>query len=126
MATAVYTTEEVSLQDDSDVVLKPNNIKIQKQFRKLMNKFTTAENEEEGTEYLFQAAALCLKTQRPDFWDNKENGGLGGYTEVFEEAMDEQTMFRVLDVCGGTRFGDPKLTAKMEEAILGTASTSQD
>lgn len=120
MATAVYTAEEVKLQDDTDVILKPNRISVQKKFRKEMTAFGESKTEDEGLEVLLKATAICLSKQRPEFWDNDKET----YTEAFEEALDEQTMYRVLDVCGGTKFGDPKVLAEMEAKVAEAISGS--
>lgn len=125
MATEVYTTQEVKFLDGTELTLKPNSIAAQKKFRKLLTKFQNSKDEEEGMEYLFAAAALSLAKDKPGYWNGSSdaNEGLGTYTEEFEEAMDEITMYKVLDICGGTRFSDPNLQAAAakaaEEALAG-------
>lgn len=123
MATTVYTIAEVKLQDDTEVVLKPNSIKGQKKFMGIMSKFGEAKSEAEGLEVLLRAGAVCLMKQRPEFWDKDANDGEGGYTDAFEEALDMETLYKVLDTCGGTKFSDPNLQAAAEAAALGKTST---
>lgn len=131
MATAVYTTEEVTLQDDTTVTLKPLNISGLRKFMKRMDAFTSAESEDDGFEALLAAAALCLSKQRPEFWDEKFDNGKtaegaekpkGKHTEAFEEAADMPTVYKILDVCGGVQLNDPNLLAAAAGA-LGTTST---
>jgi hypothetical protein len=113
MASTVYTVEEVSLQDDSVVVLKPLTIKTLRKFMKVMEGFGSAENEDEGFEVLLDAAALCLKSSRPEFWDNVEDK----HSEEFEDVADMPTIYKVLDVCGGIKLNDPNLLAAAVEAL---------
>lgn len=113
MATTVYTTEEVELQDDTTVTLKPLTIKNLRKFMKVMEGFADAETEDEGLEVMLDASALCLKTQRPEFWDDSK----GKHTEVFEDAVDIPTIYKVLDVCGGIKLNDPNLLAAAAEAL---------
>ncbi|UUG69565.1 tail assembly chaperone [Streptomyces phage Sham] len=103
MATSVYVTEEIGLQDETTVTLKPLNIKSLRSFMKIMERFGDEETtEEEGLEVLLDASALCLKSQRPEFWEGDK------HTEAFEDAVDMPTIYHILDVCGGVKLNDPK------------------
>lgn len=117
MATTVYTQEEVTLQDDTSVVLKPLNIKTLREFMKTMEAFGDVETEEAGLNVLLDAGAVCLKNQRPDFWDKDANDGKGGHTEIVEECLDMETLYHVLDKCGGVKLNDPQLMAAAAEAL---------
>jgi hypothetical protein len=111
LATTVYTTEEVKLMDDTDVTLSPLNIKTLREFMKVMAGFGEVEDEDQGLNVLLDAAAVCLKKQRPDFWDKDANDGAGGHTEIVEECLDMSTVYHVLDKCGGVKLNDPELLA---------------
>lgn len=112
MATSVYTTEEVELQDGTTVTLKPLNIKTLRSFMKAMERFGEEDaTEEEGLDILLDASALCLKGQRPEFWDDNS------HTEDYEEAVDMPTVYKILDVCGGVKLNDPNLLAMAQEAL---------
>jgi len=113
MATTVYTTEEVELQDGTTVTLRPLTIKNLRKFMKVMESFAEAETEEDGLEVMLDASALCLKVQRSEFWDDKTNK----HTEVYEDAVDIPTIYKVLDVCGGIKLNDPNLLAAAAEAL---------
>jgi hypothetical protein len=113
MATTVYTTEEVQLQDDTKVTLRPLNIKGLRKFMTVMENFGKSENDEEGFEILLTAAALCLAKQRPEFYDAEK----GTATEAFEDAADMPTIYKILDVCGGVKLNDPNLLAMAAEAL---------
>lgn len=125
MATTVYTTEEVALSDGTVVELKPLNIKPLRLFMKKINEFADAQNEDEGLDTLLDAGALCLSKQKPEYYDaekykdDKDRGDktLGGYTEEFEEVMDMETLYKVLEVCGGVKLNDPNLLRAATEAL---------
>lgn len=112
MATSVYVTEDIGLQDETSVTLKPLNIKTLRTFMKVMEKFgEEGATEEDGLEVLLDASALCLKSQRPEFWDNDK------HTEAYEDAVDMPTVYHILDVCGGIKLNDPNLLAMAQEAL---------
>ena len=113
MATTVYTTEEVSLQDDSKVTLKPLTIKNLRKFMAIMKEFENVNSEEEGFEILLKASALCLSSGRPEFWDKEA----AKQTDEFEDAVDMPTIYKILDVCGGIKLNDPNLLAAAAEAL---------
>lgn len=136
MATTVYTTEDILLSDGSQVTLKPLNIKNLRAFMKKIDEFGNAKTEEDGLEVLLDAGALCLKDQRPEFWDETktksvEEEGVAktvpapGHSEAFEDVLDMETVYKVLEVCGGVKLNDPNLLRAAAEA-LGTPSTSQN
>ncbi len=113
MATTVYTVEEVQLQDGTTVTLKPLNIVSLRKFMKVMEEFGAAENEEQSLDIMLKASALCLKKDRPEFWDNEKNT----QTEAYEEAIDIPTIYKILDVCGGVNLNDPNLLAAATKAL---------
>lgn len=114
MATSVYSTEEVQLQDETSVTLKPLNIKSLRKFMKIMEKFgDEGTTEDEGLDIILDASALCLKGQRPEFWDDENDK----HSESYEEAADMPTVYKVLDVCGGVKLNDPNLLAMAQEAL---------
>jgi hypothetical protein len=112
LATSVYVTEEIGLQDETSVTLKPLNIKTLRSFMKIMEGFgKEGTTEEDGFEILLNASALCIRAERPEFWDGD------AHTEAFEDAVDMPTVYHILDVCGGIRLNDPNLLAMAQEAL---------
>lgn len=117
MASTVYTTEEVTLQDGKSVTLKPLNIKGLRKFMTKMQEFAEVKDEEQGLDILLDAAAICLMKERPELYDKHKNDGKGGYSEEAEDAFDMPTVYRILDVCGGVKLNDPNLIAAATEAL---------
>jgi len=131
MATAVYTVEEITLQDNRDAILKPLNIKGLRKFMAKMQEFGEVSEEDEGLDILLDAAAICLMKQHPDLWDKKKTKVegkdgveeyIGGYSEEAEEALDMPTVYRILDVCGGVKLNDPNLIAAAMESMENQAA----
>lgn len=123
MATTVYTTETVALQDGTEVTLRPLNIKNLRKFMKKMEEFQEVKTEEDGLEILLDASAICLMKERPEVWDNAKDRGEGksngGYSPIWEDVADMPTVYRILDVCGGVKLDDPNLIAAATEALAG-------
>lgn len=115
MAT-VYNVEEVELQDGSTVTLRPANIKTLRVFMKHIEKLAECETEEETIDVILDAAIICLKKQKPEFADR----------EVAEEALDLDTIYKVLEVCGGVKLNDPKLMEMAQQMAMQQASGTTD
>ena len=120
MATAVYTTEEVTLQDDTEVTLKPLVIGRLRKVMAMMNEFEKAETEDDTILVILNAAAFCLSKQHPEYWDEKEKKASEKFSE---EAIDMPTAHKILEVCAGIKLNDPNLLAATAE-LLGQNSTS--
>lgn len=117
MATTVYTTEDVTLQDGESVTLRPLNIKGLRKFMKKMDDFQKVESEEDGLEVLLNAAAICLMKERPDLWDKTKNENEGGYSDKAEDVFDMPTIYKIIEICGGVKLNDPELIAAATEAL---------
>lgn len=112
MATTVYTTEEITLQDGTVVTLKPLNLKGVRVFQaqlKVYNEYLSELVEKNGVpdedktlDMFKEMTKTCLKREAPELVDNDD---------AFEEALDVDTIFRVLEVCAGIKLNDPNLQA---------------
>lgn len=105
MANEVYTREEILLQDDTEVVLRPLPITPLKKFMKLLGEMGDAKNEEEGVDEILNLAAFCLKHNKATSSRTKEELG---------DVLDLPTAYKVIEVMGGVKLNDPKL---MEMAL---------
>jgi len=102
LATQLYDIVEVELQDGRKVTLKPLPIKRLKEFMKVVTKLDTVKDEEEAIDIFIEACAIALKKSLPELADNKE---------ALEEALDVPTIWKIMEVCGGIKLGDPNLRA---------------
>ena len=84
-----------------------------------MDAFANSETEDEGFETLLDASALCISNKAPQYWnvDTKK------HTEIWEDAADMPTIYKILDACGGVKLNDPNLLAAAT-AALGQRQTS--
>ena len=102
MATKIYDTEEIELQDGSKAVLKPLTIKDLRKFMEAINKTQDSKTELETLTVLIDACAVALEKQLPDLVKDRDK---------LEDALDVPTINRILEVCGGIKMDDPNLLA---------------
>lgn len=131
MATAVYKQEEITLQDGKDVVLRPLVIGRLRRFMDAWQEFAKAENDSDGFNVFINCAGISLEHNFKGDFDsmkaNKEEQEKGEflsaeYKEYLEEVLDLDTIYKVLDVCGGVKLNDPKLL----EAAAALSQESQE
>lgn len=105
MATKVYTTEEVELQDGTEVTLRPLPIKPLRKFMVKLGKLGTSEDgkplsEDESLDQLFDLALVCLERNKATAHFDREQ---------LEDILDLPTIYKVIEICGGVKLNDPKL-----------------
>ena len=112
MATKVYDTLEIELEDGQVVELKPLPIKSLRKFMEIINKMDDADVEQTdlGAMDVFLAGAIiCLKGLHPDkFADMKD--------EEIEDLLTVPTILKIVEVAGGLKAADPNL---MGAALVG-------
>lgn len=102
MATKIYDTEEIELQDGSKAILKPLTIKDLRKFMEVINKTQDSTTELETLTVLIDACAVALEKQLPELVKDRDK---------LEDALDVPTINRILEVCGGIKMDDPNLLA---------------
>lgn len=136
MATEVYTTEEIRLLDEVEVVLRPLSISKLRKFTRLWSdhinsvtkKFMANENtpedfdEADMTEAQFDVfikmCALGLESQLKGEKTDKQ------FASYLEDVLDEKTVYKILEVTGGLKLGDradPNLQTQNLAVEAGTA-----
>ncbi len=108
MATQLYDTVEIELQDGRQVKLKPLPIKYLRDFMEVVTKLDDVKNEKEAIDIFIDACAIALKRSLPD---------LAGNREALEEALDVPTIWKIIEVCGGIKLGDPNLIAAANKMV---------
>ena len=111
MATKVYDTLEIELENGDVIELKPLSIK---QLRKFMNVISNIDENEDPTELgvmdtFLAAAVVCLQGLYPEKFGNMSS-------EEIEELLNVPTMLKILEVAGGLKAADPNL---MGAALVG-------
>jgi hypothetical protein len=94
LATKVYETYEIELQNGTVVTLRPLPIAQLREFMTHMAKLDGSLNENE--------AVVALKTSAPELAANKGE---------LENALDMPTIMKIVEVCGGIKMDDPNLLA---------------
>lgn len=115
MATTVYNEETIALQDGTEVRLKPLAIGRLRRFMKVWEEFKNinSENEEESLNIFVTCAGIAIEETFKDKFDNTRDadGLTQEYLEYLEDVLDMDTIYKVLDVCGGLKLNDPELLA---------------
>ena len=111
LATKVYDTLEIELENGDVIELKPLAIK---QLRKFMNVISKIEESEEQTELgamdtFLAGAIVCLQGLYPEKFGSMKD-------EEIEELLTVPTMLKILEVAGGLKTADPNL---MGAALVG-------
>lgn len=102
MATKVYEEETIELQDGTEVVIRPLNIKKLREFMSVIKKLEAIETEEESIDILLEACTIAI---------SQKNKAVSENTDLLEESLDVPTMHRILEVAGGVKMNDPNLLA---------------
>ena len=102
MATKVYATYEIELQNGTVVTLRPLPIAQLIDFMTHMAKLDGSLTETEAVVTLLAGSAVALKTSAPELAANKGE---------LENALDMPTIMKIVEVCGGIKMDDPNLLA---------------
>lgn len=110
MATKIYESVELELLDGKTITVKPLSIKNLREVMKAWGKTAEVETEDDFLEVLVECTQIAMKQFAPD---------LAGDRELLEDAVDLQTMYKILEVGADIKLNDPnQLKAAMELAGL--------
>ncbi len=136
MATAVYDEKEILLQDNEPVVLKPLPIGQLRRFMAAWKEMANlkGESDEEKEEYSYTVFVNCagialenhfiaiekFESTRPKpktgAAAKKDEGPLSPeYREYLENVLDMETIYKIMEVCGGLKLNDPNLLAALTQ-----------
>ncbi len=120
MATEVYTTEEIRLLDETEVELRPLPIAKLRKFTRMWSehiqgvtkkiaenedkeegedKYTEADLTDEQFDTFIKMCALGLEGQLKGEKTDKQ------FISYLEDTLDEQTIYKILEVTGGLKLG---------------------
>lgn len=106
MATYVYDTLEIKLENGDEIVLRPLSITKLRKFMHIVNSETNfnddAQDELEAMDGFLKAAVFCLEALYPDRYSGKKQ-------EELEELLTVPTVLKILEVAGGLKTADPNL-----------------
>lgn len=126
MAKTVYSQTEIALQDGTEVVLRPLVIGRLRRFMDAWKGFENVKEEDDGFDVLLNCAGIALEENFKGKFDSlkasaeeREKGQFLSpeYREYLEDTLDVDTIYKVLDVCGGLKLNDPKLQEMAEQLM---------
>jgi hypothetical protein len=103
MATTVYNTRNITLQDGVEIELSPLKIKYLRQLMDNFDEVRNAKGDLEAIAALSKCARICMKQFRPEITVSQE---------VLEDYVDLQNIYDILDVTAGI-----KINEKSEETV---------
>lgn len=103
MATTVYNTKNIILQDGVEIELAPLKIKYLRQLMNIFDEVRNSKGDLEAIIALSKCARVCMKQFRPEITQTQE---------MLEEYVDLQNIYDILDVTAGI-----KINEKSEEPI---------
>ena len=123
MATKAYTAREISLQDDTDVTVRPLPIGRLRRFLEAWEHIKDLEEGDDGFGVFINCCGVSLEHEfkgKGKFDSVRAPANEDGeflsaeYKEYLEEVLDLETIYVILEVAGGIKLNDPKL---MEAAL---------
>lgn len=120
MAKPVYTSEVISLEDDTEVTLKPLAIKLLRMFQAAWAAASDLEDGDDQFGIYVNCCGIALSKSLSGKFEKAlgEDGELSDdYRKYLEDVLDMDTVFRVFKVCAGIDFEDPKLQEAVQNAL---------
>lgn len=126
IASEVFTKMEVILQDGTEVTLKPLVIGKLRRFMKRWEDIATVANDDEGYTIFIDCAGIAiednfrggkierLKGGKDDLPDDADKDTpipilSNEYRDYLEDTLEMDTIYRIMEICGGIKLDDPKL-----------------
>jgi len=103
MATTVYNTKNITLQDGVEIELSPLKIKYLRQLMDNFDEVRNAQGDVEAIAALSKCARVCMKQFRPEITETQE---------MLEEYVSLQDIYEILDITAGI-----KINNKSEEPV---------
>lgn len=129
MAKTVYDSVDITLQDGREVTLVPLAIGRLRRFMKAWSEFANIENEDDAFDIYINCCGIALeKAVQTDFNSTKDTENVipDDYREYLEDVLDMDTIYKVLEVCGGLKLNDPKLLAEAERLAAEAAGPGKN
>lgn len=117
MADTVYDTKTIKLQDETEVTLVPLAIGRLRRFMKAWQEIGEAPDEDGAFDVYINCCGIALeKTAGARFEKTADVDKVltDDYREYLEDTLDTETIFEILEVCGGLKLRDPKLLEEAE------------
>lgn len=110
MATKIYESIELELLDGSTIEVKPLSIKNLRAVMAVWKKTEEVKDEDEFLNVLVECTLLSMKQFAPSLSEDKEK---------LEDAVDLQTMYKILEVGADIKLNDDPKPQEMARGVLG-------
>jgi hypothetical protein len=127
LANTVYDSKVIKLQDDTEVTLTPLPIGLLKKFMAAWKEFANLETEEQAFDIYINCCGIALSRDFKEKFEktlDAETVVTEQYREYLEGVLDMDTIYEVLDVCGGLKLNDPKLLEEAQKIAAEQAGTN--
>lgn len=109
MATKIYESIELELLDGTKIEVKPLSIKNLRAVMAAWKKTEDIKSEDDFLEILVECTQLSMKQYSPSLAEDRE---------ALEDAVDMQTMYKILEVGADIKLNDPN-QQEVAKAVLG-------
>lgn len=113
MATTVYNTKNITLQDGVEIELSPLKIKYLRQLMDNFDEVRNAEGDLEAIVALSKCARICMKQFRPEITKTQD---------MLEEYVSLQDIYDILDITAGIKINDKSEEPVKKQAVDSGAS----
>jgi hypothetical protein len=122
MATTVYEQVEIALQDGTAVTLKPLAIGRLRRFMSEWERFKDmSEDNDISLDIFIKCSGIALENELKDKIDNRFDPDTKKMTEEYQEyledVLDMDTIYKIIEICGGMKLNDPNLLAAAQAAV---------
>jgi hypothetical protein len=108
MATTVYSTKNITLQDGVEIELSPLKIKYLRQLMDNFDEVRNAQGDMEAIIALSKCARICMKQFRPEITQTQE---------MLEEYVNLQNIYDILDITAGIKINDKSEEPVKKQAV---------
>lgn len=111
MAKTVFRSETIEFLDGSSSELKSLSIKNMKKFQSKFDELQKADGQTaiDALDGLLDLALICLAGTDPEKAADRDWA---------EDAIDLETMYKVIEVCSGVKLNDPNLVQQVAETLM--------
>ena len=125
MASTVYNSKTIELQDGREVTLTPLAIGRLRRFMKAWGEFADLKNEDQAFDIYINCCGIALEKAVQDDFDKTSDVDkvlTDEYRAYLEDVLDMDTIYEILDVCGGLKLNDPKLLEEAQRVAMEAAA----
>jgi len=108
MATTVYNTKNITLQDGVEIELSPLKIKYLRQLMDNFDEVRNAQGDLEAIVALSKCARICMKQFRPEITETQE---------MLEEYVNLHDIYDILDITAGIKINDKSEEPVKKQAV---------